>query len=210
MQLLCNPMDCSPPGFSAHGVSQARRLGWVAISSSGGSSRPRDWSHISCIYCTGRQMLYNWERRLVEGSIFRDWYESDEYPKKIRNWARLYEESSWKMLNTHHTQHLLGDARFSLTSLVSDENASFSKLSWPLHSFDYSSSRRGMALSGCRVGISSSSGLTFQRSLGASWPGLHVPHLTGTDNPPPPESISLGLVSAVKVLEVYGSFWGCW
>ena len=35
LQLLCNPMDCSPPGFSAHGVSQARRLGWVAISSSG-------------------------------------------------------------------------------------------------------------------------------------------------------------------------------
>ena len=31
---LCNPMDCSPPGFSIHGIFQARVLEWVAISSS--------------------------------------------------------------------------------------------------------------------------------------------------------------------------------
>ena len=29
---LCNPMGCSPPGFSVHGISQARVLEWVAIS----------------------------------------------------------------------------------------------------------------------------------------------------------------------------------
>ena len=29
---LCDPMDCSPPGFSVHGISQARILEWVAIS----------------------------------------------------------------------------------------------------------------------------------------------------------------------------------
>ena len=28
----CGPLDCSPPGSSVHGISQARRLGWVAIS----------------------------------------------------------------------------------------------------------------------------------------------------------------------------------
>ena len=32
---LCNPMDCSPPGSSVLGVSQARILEWVAISFSG-------------------------------------------------------------------------------------------------------------------------------------------------------------------------------
>ena len=37
---LCNPMDRSPPGSSVHGISQARILGWFAISSSGGSSDP--------------------------------------------------------------------------------------------------------------------------------------------------------------------------
>ena len=29
---LCDPMDCSPPGFSVHGILQARTLEWVAIS----------------------------------------------------------------------------------------------------------------------------------------------------------------------------------
>jgi len=45
---LCNPMDCSPQGSSVHGISQASILEWVAISSSRGSSRPRDWTRISC------------------------------------------------------------------------------------------------------------------------------------------------------------------
>ena len=38
---LCNPMDCSPPGSSVHGIFQARKLEWVSISYSRGSSRPR-------------------------------------------------------------------------------------------------------------------------------------------------------------------------
>ena len=36
------PIDCSPPGFSVHGIFQARILEWVAISSSRGSSPLRD------------------------------------------------------------------------------------------------------------------------------------------------------------------------
>ena len=39
---LCNPMDCSPPGSSVHGILQARILEWVAMPSSRGSSQPRD------------------------------------------------------------------------------------------------------------------------------------------------------------------------
>ena len=35
---LCDPMDCSPPGSSVHGILQARILEWVAISFSRGSS----------------------------------------------------------------------------------------------------------------------------------------------------------------------------
>ena len=45
---LCNLMDCSPPRCSVHGIFQARILMWVAISSSGESSWPRDWTYISC------------------------------------------------------------------------------------------------------------------------------------------------------------------
>ena len=44
-----NPMDCSLPGSSLHGVLQARILEWVAISFSRGSSQPRDPMQVSCI-----------------------------------------------------------------------------------------------------------------------------------------------------------------
>ena len=46
---LCNPMDCSRPGSSVHGILQTRVLEWVVISFSRGSSPPRDWTHVSCI-----------------------------------------------------------------------------------------------------------------------------------------------------------------
>ena len=57
---LCNPVDCSPPSSSVHGIFQARILGWGAISFSRGSSHPRDWTHVSCIAWIGRQILYHW------------------------------------------------------------------------------------------------------------------------------------------------------
>ena len=47
--ILCDPMDYSLPGFSVHGIFQARILEWVAISFSRGSYRPRDQTLVSCI-----------------------------------------------------------------------------------------------------------------------------------------------------------------
>ena len=52
---LCDSMDCSLPGSTVHRISQARTLDWVAISFSRGSSRPRNWT---CISCIGRLILY--------------------------------------------------------------------------------------------------------------------------------------------------------
>ena len=46
---LCDPMDCSPPGSSIHGLLQERILEWVAISFSRGSSWRRDQTHFYCI-----------------------------------------------------------------------------------------------------------------------------------------------------------------
>ena len=46
---LCDPVDCNPPGFSPHGLLQARILGWVAMPSSRGSSQPRDRIQVSRI-----------------------------------------------------------------------------------------------------------------------------------------------------------------
>ena len=46
---LCDPMYCSLPGFSLHGILQARVLEWVAISFSRGSSQPRYRTQVSRI-----------------------------------------------------------------------------------------------------------------------------------------------------------------
>ena len=72
---LCDPMDCSLPGPSVHGMSQARILEWVAIPSfSRGSSWPRDWTRVSCIVCVcgggavrGCRILYYLSH---QGSLF--------------------------------------------------------------------------------------------------------------------------------------------
>ena len=74
---FCDPMDYSLPGSSVHGILQPRILEWVAMPSSRGSSRPKDWTHISCISCIGRRVLYHctsWEawRHIV--GISNVWY----------------------------------------------------------------------------------------------------------------------------------------
>ena len=53
---LWDLMDCSPPGFSVHGILQATILEWVAIPFSRGSSQPKDQTHV---YCIARQILYH-------------------------------------------------------------------------------------------------------------------------------------------------------
>ena len=62
----CNPMDCSPPDSSLHGILQARILKWVAIPFSRGSSWPRDWVQVSCI--TGR-FFTNWAIRVAPSPL---------------------------------------------------------------------------------------------------------------------------------------------
>ena len=67
---LCDPMDCSPPGFSVHEIFQTKILEWVSISFSRGSSQPRDRTRVSS---TGRWILYHWAPRkaLYVGSTLR-------------------------------------------------------------------------------------------------------------------------------------------
>ena len=54
---FCNPLDCSPLGFSVPGVFQVGTLEQVAIPLSRGSSQPRDQTHVSCVSCC-RRILY--------------------------------------------------------------------------------------------------------------------------------------------------------
>ena len=55
---VCDPMGCSLPGSSIHGIPQARILEWVAMPSSKGSSWPRDRTHVFWVSCIGRWVFW--------------------------------------------------------------------------------------------------------------------------------------------------------
>ena len=61
---VCDPMDCSLPGSSVHGIFQAIVLEWIAISFSRGSSQPRDWTQVSRIV---DRCFTTWAIREVKG-----------------------------------------------------------------------------------------------------------------------------------------------
>ena len=65
---LCDPRDRSPPGSSVPGILQARILEWVAISSSRGSSRPRERTQISYVsylaWGTTEDEMVGWHHQL--------------------------------------------------------------------------------------------------------------------------------------------------
>ena len=81
---LCDPMACSPPGSSVHGICHTRILEQVAISYSRESSQPRDGTCVSCVFCIGGWFFFNhcaiWEARCTWGA----WYLSTEhFPRKL-------------------------------------------------------------------------------------------------------------------------------
>ena len=57
---LYDPMDCSPPGSSIHGILQARILEGVAIPFSRGFSQPRDQTLVSCTFWQILNHLSHW------------------------------------------------------------------------------------------------------------------------------------------------------
>ena len=67
---LCDPMDCSPPGSSVHGVLQARVLEGAAIPFSRESSQPRDWTRFSCL---AGGFLTVWATREALETLIRCW-----------------------------------------------------------------------------------------------------------------------------------------
>ena len=82
--ILCNPMDCSPPGSSGHGIFQARILEWVSISFSRGSSPPRDQTQVSHIV----------------GRCFTVWATREVIQKTVQlNCPLLIPLPSWKTLH---------------------------------------------------------------------------------------------------------------
>ena len=64
---LCNPVDCSPPGSSVHGIHQARVLGWVAVPFSRGSFWIRGQTQVSC---SAYRLFTIWTIREIPKQIF--------------------------------------------------------------------------------------------------------------------------------------------
>ena len=101
---LCDPMDCSLPGSSVHGIFQARVLEWVAISFSRGSSWPRDLPHRRQTLCRlSHHILWIWIQYFRSNSGTSSWW---SIPISSLIWALLlvlFSNFSWvisSMLST--------------------------------------------------------------------------------------------------------------
>ena len=67
---LCDPMACSPPGSSIHGIFQARILEWIAIFFARGFFRPRDQTQV--FHIAGR-LFTHWARRESQHQGLYQW-----------------------------------------------------------------------------------------------------------------------------------------
>ena len=63
------PIDCSPPGSSVHGIIQARILEWAAIPFSKGSSQPRDRTQVSCTAGRFFHIWATWEANTAKSTL---------------------------------------------------------------------------------------------------------------------------------------------
>ena len=79
---LCDPIHGSPPGYTDHGILQARILQWVAISFSRGSSWPMDWTLVSW---TWGRFLTDWTTREAQWIRYIFIYTLGRKDSKCRN-----------------------------------------------------------------------------------------------------------------------------
>ena len=86
---LSDLMDCSPPGFSVHGIFHARILEWVAVSFSRDPCQPRDRTCISGISSIGRQILYHCAPCFEPASNFKQVYGST-YHSMFSNFVLVF------------------------------------------------------------------------------------------------------------------------
>ena len=96
--ICCDPIDCSPPGFSG-GILQARILEWISMPSSRGSSQPRDWTCVSYVFCIGRQVLYHTEGTTEGGGHDQIWiWEKSPDDNMDHKLEGIRDGDSWPMV----------------------------------------------------------------------------------------------------------------
>ena len=94
---LCDPMDCSPPSSSVHGILQVGLLEWVAMPSSRGPSWCRDRTQVS----------------YIAGGFFTDWAS-----RKPFHWSMA---SPAQMCTGHHCS-VLGTMKRGWATFVKQED----------------------------------------------------------------------------------------
>ena len=102
---LCDPMGCSPPGSSIHGIFQARVLEWGAVFFSRGSSRPRDQTQVS----------------LIAGWRFTVWATRGEMNMNLgKLWEMVRDREAWRAAihGVVRSQMRLGDWTMSINNVV--------------------------------------------------------------------------------------------
>ena len=107
---LCNSMDCSPPGSSGHGISQARILAWDAISSFRRSSWPRDRTYISCI---GRWILYRWATKEAWAAVYSFVSGRSHSIHSLRSSKKLNDLSIWSLCYCYYYYYCVGQTKDS-------------------------------------------------------------------------------------------------
>ena len=129
--ILCKPLDYSPPGFSVHGIFQARILECVAVSFSRGSSRLRDQILISCV-------------SRIAGRFFTCWANSGGSLGSNKFWCEWEVKELWNFLNTINSciwekaddfLKAFAKALKCLVKLTSEAICSWTLLPW--ESFDH-------------------------------------------------------------------------
>ena len=87
---LCDSVSCCPPGSSVHGILQARILGFVAVTSSRGSSQPRDQTCMSYVPYIGSQGLYHY---------------TTKNPNKLFGQANIFPILTWTLSSLKSKMH---------------------------------------------------------------------------------------------------------
>ena len=98
---LCHPIDCSTPGSPAPGISQARKLEWITILFSKGSSQSRDWTQVSC---TVGRFFTNWATREVMAPSIQYMFSSVQFRSVAQSCPTLCDPMNRSMpgLPVHH------------------------------------------------------------------------------------------------------------
>ena len=123
---LCDRMDCIPLGSSVHGILRARILEWVTISSSRGSSWPRDQTQVSCVSFIGRQILYHWATWEARGG-FMGFYGWRHWLREVSGVPRSHSQMAKLGLGT--SKIINGTSASFLDGLMETANPNLSSLS---------------------------------------------------------------------------------